>query len=176
MISDHCAVYFRPTCHLSDSTISSALVGRVVEAKPFPMCSRFAEVVVTISTTFGTSTASPMTIPPPPFINAQEVAIPKRLILKEWFRCVFVKLRKECEVSGTQYPGDLLTPPDIHGEFIPSSLYADPASGWRERVRLMLLQTLPLRDHLIDRFLEDREMSGRVAQGRACARGSSCST
>jgi DEAD/DEAH box helicase domain-containing protein len=97
--------------------------------------------------------------PPPPFINAEEVAIPKRLILKEWFRCVFVTLRKECEASGTQYPGDLLTPPDIHGEFIPSSLYSDPASGWRERVRQTLFQTLPLRDHLIERFLDDKEMS-----------------
>ncbi len=96
--------------------------------------------------------------PPPPFINAQELAIPKRLILKEWFRSVFVRLREECEASGNQYPGDLLVPPDIHGEFIPSSLYFDPASGWRERVRLGLLQTLPLRDHLIERFLEDKEM------------------
>jgi DEAD/DEAH box helicase domain-containing protein len=94
--------------------------------------------------------------PPPPFINAQEVAIPKRLILKEWFRSVFATLRKECEASGIQYPGDLLTPPDIHGEFIPSSLYSDPMSGWRQRLQDRLNQTLDLRDHLIERFLEDK--------------------
>ena len=94
--------------------------------------------------------------PPPPFINAQEIAIPKRLIVKEWLRTIFVQLRKECEDAAVAYPGDSLTPPDIHGEFIPSALFTDPTGEWRERLSQALRESLPFRDSLIETFLADK--------------------
>ena len=96
--------------------------------------------------------------PPPPFINAQELSIPKRLILKEWFRRIFVLLRDECVAAGEPFPGDFITPPDIHGEFIPFALYTDPSGTWRQKLSDKMNATLQMRDDIIASFLADKHL------------------
>ena len=81
--------------------------------------------------------------PPPPFLAVDHLPIPERLLRKVWLRAAFAALRADCEAGGEPYPGDFLTPPDIHGEFVPTDdLYA-VGSAWPAKLRVALKRTRP---------------------------------
>lgn len=87
--------------------------------------------------------------PPPPFLATGHDPIPKRLLTKVWLRAAFQRVRDVIVDEGEVYPGDLLVPPDVHGEYVPTDDYYDDPS-WRDRLRTALEETIGQRDAFID--------------------------
>lgn len=81
--------------------------------------------------------------PPPPFLAVDHLPIPQRLLRKVWLRAAFARLRSDCQAAGEDYPGDRLTPPDVHGEFVPTDEFYAEGSAWPEKLRSALNQTRP---------------------------------
>jgi DEAD/DEAH box helicase domain-containing protein len=96
--------------------------------------------------------------PPPPFLTKRQVIIARRLLRKAWLAKAFENLRAECRRNGIPYPGDDASP-DIHGEFIPSLDYFDPALGWETRLRSELHATKADRDRFAAVLAADSEIS-----------------
>lgn len=67
-------------------------------------------------------------VPPPPRLSKQRSQIPRRFVNKWVLNKGFSNLR----ASSREWPGDGLTPPDIHGEFVPTGSFADEGSPWRD--------------------------------------------
>ncbi len=81
-------------------------------------------------------------VPPPPFLTKGMTDIAKRFVRKKWLVDAFARLREEDRTrSLIPYPGDLMSPPDIHGEFVPVEVYLDGASDWKGRLRGALSAT-----------------------------------
>ena len=95
-------------------------------------------------------------IPPPPFLTKSSGDIALRFLYKGWLSTAFGMLREETRSSGTVYPADLMSPSDIHGEFLPSSFFpnADDGTDWRTRVQKALDRAQPdaiaVADALVD--------------------------
>lgn len=81
--------------------------------------------------------------PPPPFLAADHLPIPKRLLRKVWLRAAFAKVRDDCARGGAAYPGDDLVPPDVHGEYVPTSDFFPTGSVWPQQLRQALEDTAP---------------------------------
>lgn len=90
--------------------------------------------------------------PPPPFLATGHDPVPARLLNKVWLRAAFKKVRCDIVDAGDTYPGDLLVPPDVHGEYIPTNDYfMDPAGyDWRGRLGNALGATIAERDAFLD--------------------------
>lgn len=96
--------------------------------------------------------------PPPPFLAVGHDPIPKRLVRKNWLQAAFKRLRDEYagkEKSGgsdTQiYPGDELSPPDVHGEYVSTwDYYHDAIGDWPKRLRAALIEMVAARDGFIE--------------------------
>ncbi|WP_176599273.1 DEAD/DEAH box helicase [Sphingobium sp. 15-1] len=90
--------------------------------------------------------------PPPPFLATGHNPIPQRLLTKVWLRSAFQRVREEIVNEGATYPGDLLVPPDVHGEYVPTDeFYDDPQNiDWRKRLIAALEATIDIRDAYID--------------------------
>lgn len=85
--------------------------------------------------------------PPPPFLAASHDPIPLRILRKVWLRAAFKALREQCANAGDPFPGDLLVPPDVHGEYVQTSdYYFDQAVSWSAKLRVALEQTITDRD------------------------------
>ena len=99
-------------------------------------------------------------LPPPPFLTSDHLDIPLRLLRKAWLIAAFARIRDE---KGPKYPGDDVTMPDIHGEFVPCSVFfADATHGeWKERLRLALEATSSVKDEMAD--VLGAGISGRAA-------------
>lgn len=102
--------------------------------------------------------------PPPPFLATGHDPIPTRLLTKVWMRAAFQKVRDDYVDEGSNYPGDLLVPPDVHGEYVPTeSFYADPeGAGWADRLRAALEETAGVRDSFIDAACIDTVQRARI--------------
>ena len=88
--------------------------------------------------------------PPPPFLAISHDPIPLRLVRKNWLRAAFKHLRDQCAKSGEEYPGDLLMPPDVHGEYVSThDYYHDAEADWPKRLREALNDTIAERDDFI---------------------------
>jgi hypothetical protein len=72
-------------------------------------------------------------VPPPPFLARARPEIARRFLRKWWLNSAFGVLRS----GASEWPSDLIRPPDIHGEFVPTSLYATDPS-WRSRLAFEL--------------------------------------
>ena len=75
-------------------------------------------------------------MPPPPFLTRSMPNIGERFARKGWLHAVFEQLRSGVRATGHPYPGDLLVPGDIHGEYLPRLLYRDAVGGehvWKKR-------------------------------------------
>ena len=83
--------------------------------------------------------------PPPPFLTTEHIEIPLRLLRKVWLIKAFDLLRAE---AGDTYPGDD-APADVHGEFVPCSVYYEPDSVWPEKLETALHQSLHTRDTFV---------------------------
>jgi hypothetical protein len=84
--------------------------------------------------------------PPPPFLAVEHDPIPQRLLRKVWLRTAFAILRDEC---GEKYPGDDLTPPDVHGEYVPTDLFYAAGSSWPARLLDALRRSTAVRDAFV---------------------------
>lgn len=76
-------------------------------------------------------------VPPPPFLTRSLDPIATRFLLKGWLWKAFGSLREEVRDAGRVYPADLQSPPDIHGEYLPTSLLDcdnTDADSWWSRV------------------------------------------
>lgn len=74
-------------------------------------------------------------VPPPPVLTKSMGSIAQRFLRKKWLVDAFGLLRQQDRAAGDRlYPGDLMSPPDIHGEFVPVATYLN-GSRWRERLR-----------------------------------------
>ena len=83
-------------------------------------------------------------IPPTPFLTRSSTEIARRFLMKGWLVRAFDALRDDVRGTGALFPADLMSPPDIHGEFLPSAFF--PASGdgvqWRDAIVPWLTQSL----------------------------------
>ncbi|WP_225409266.1 DEAD/DEAH box helicase [Stigmatella hybrida] len=77
-------------------------------------------------------------IPPTPFLTKRMENIGGRLVRKGWLWSAFRRLRDEERKAGRPFPGDLMSPPDIHGEYLPTVLFRD--SDWQARTEKALEQ------------------------------------
>ncbi len=102
--------------------------------------------------------------PPPPFLAVDHDPIPMRLLRKVWLRAAFSVLREECAAQGTEFPGDNLVPPDVHGEYASTAdYYSDlPGRNWPERLRGALLATVDVRDRFVATATIDRDQRARL--------------
>ncbi|RKG75589.1 DEAD/DEAH box helicase [Corallococcus terminator] len=75
-------------------------------------------------------------IPPTPFLTKRMESIGGRLVRKGWLWSAFRRLREEERKAGRPFPGDLMIPPDIHGEYLPTALFRD--SAWQARTEKAL--------------------------------------
>lgn len=82
-------------------------------------------------------------VPPTPFLTRKMADIAVRFLRKRWLTAAFARLRSEERRRPLGiYPGDLMSPPDIHGEFMPVDVYLqDPSSEWQSRLRGALEET-----------------------------------
>lgn len=96
--------------------------------------------------------------PPPPFLTKTQDTIVLRFLRKAWLCAAFADLRTECEKRGEPYPGDDITPPDIHGEFLPSITYFQD-DIWKNRLRKALEARIKYRDTIAANFCADSELS-----------------
>jgi DEAD/DEAH box helicase domain-containing protein len=71
-------------------------------------------------------------VPPPPFLTKRMPNIARRFLRKWWLNSAFASMRG----SVSPWPADLMRPPDIHGEFMPTDTYLSDA--WREPLSVAL--------------------------------------
>jgi hypothetical protein len=103
--------------------------------------------------------------PPPPFLAVEHDPIPMRLLRKAWLRMAFQLLRKQCAERKETYPGDLLNPPDVHGEYVTTRDYFhSPAVDWRGRLRQALCATIASRDSFILAATFDSNQQARLRE------------
>lgn len=102
--------------------------------------------------------------PPPPFLATGHDPIPRRLLTKVWLRSAFKKVREAFVDEGGAYPGDLLVPPDVHGEFVPTDSYYDDIDGceWPKRLKEGLKETAHQRDAYLDAACINEEQRDRL--------------
>ncbi|WP_426746277.1 DEAD/DEAH box helicase [Myxococcus faecalis] len=98
-------------------------------------------------------------IPPTPFLTKEMPDIARRFLRKAWLGHVFSVLRCKDRKTGSIFPGDVMSPPDIHGEYVPSSLWP-VADGldWRERVRELLHDSIGRRDEIVAALTEGTKL------------------
>ncbi len=81
-------------------------------------------------------------VPPPPFLTKTLPDIARRLLYKGWLVEAFKVLRQRVRARGEVFPADLMSPPDIHGEFLPSGLLLDGGQvSWADEIEEALLET-----------------------------------
>ncbi|HFI1561989.1 TPA: DEAD/DEAH box helicase [Yersinia enterocolitica] len=101
--------------------------------------------------------------PPPPFLAVDHDAIPLRLIRKVWLRAAFNLLREEDHKNGTDFPGDKLVPPDIHGEYISThDYYHNDEMNWAKRLHGALEETQNIRQRFIEAATFNPEQRNRL--------------
>ncbi len=98
--------------------------------------------------------------PPPPFLTKIQDSIALRFLRKAWLCVAFADLRAECEKKDQPYPGDDITPPDIHGEFLPSAVYFQD-DAWKKRLRQALQAQIAYRDAIAANLCADSELSAQ---------------
>ena len=95
-------------------------------------------------------------VPPPPFLTRSMPHIGERFARKGWLHAVFEQLRSDVRATGRPYPGDLLVPGDIHGEYLPRLLYRD--ASWRTRVEDAIRATEGTARKLAELLAEGRDV------------------
>ena len=94
-------------------------------------------------------------IPPTPFLTKKMDDIARRFVYKGWLVEAFRVMRNETREAGEIFPGDLMSPPDIHGEFLPASFFPEGAgTQWASRLENVLADTLYLATDLAGVLVE----------------------
>ncbi len=74
-------------------------------------------------------------VPPTPFLTRSMSNIVERFLLKGWLNDAFSLLRKQTRENRNLFPGYLISPPDIHGEFLPCHfLEKNNGNSWRNQL------------------------------------------
>ena len=68
-------------------------------------------------------------IPPTPFLTKKLTDIAARFVAKYWLVKVFEELRYSWRASDMIFPTDIMSPPDIHGEFLPPNFFPETGDG-----------------------------------------------
>ncbi len=98
-------------------------------------------------------------VPPTPFLTKGLEKIALRFLWKRWLIEAFSQIRSNFRSDGLRlFPGDLMSPPDIHGEFIPCRLLGDNADEWEDILREALAATRPVAEEFYRAILDE----GRV--------------
>jgi Lhr-like helicase len=87
--------------------------------------------------------------PPAPFLAVDHNPIPLRLLRKVWLRQAFALVRNGCITDGLPYPGDDLTPPDVHGEYVPTHEFYETGSIWPGKLRKALEDSDEVRQRFV---------------------------
>ena len=95
--------------------------------------------------------------PPTPFLTKSMPHIGKRFLRKGWFHAVFERVRNDVRATGHPYPGDLLVPGDIHGEYLPRLLYRD--GSWTARVSEAVEAEAATAEVLAELLAEGRDLT-----------------
>ncbi len=82
-------------------------------------------------------------LPPPPFLAADHLDIPLRLVRKVWLSSAFELLKLQ---FGAKYPGDDPGANDVHGEFVPAAQFYEEGSHWPELLAAALQNSIATRD------------------------------
>jgi hypothetical protein len=94
-------------------------------------------------------------IPPTPFLTKEMANIAQRFVRKAWLSHVFGVLRQRERGPGKLFPADLMSPPDIHGEYLPAECWpATEDRDWRDHIVRLLESTLRERDRFASVFIE----------------------
>jgi hypothetical protein len=103
-------------------------------------------------------------IPPTPFLTKRMTNIAKRFLRKRWLVDAFARLRREeRSLPLGIFPGDLMSPPDIHGEFLPVSLFLDKSTGWHDRLREALGATRKEAQGFLELLVQDGRLDAPLA-------------
>ncbi|MEA2895972.1 MAG: hypothetical protein QOJ84_1587 [Bradyrhizobium sp.] len=100
--------------------------------------------------------------PPAPFLAVDHDPIPLRLLRKVWLRAAFAVVRDACIGRGENYPGDDLTPPDVHGEYVPTDIFYADGSPWPGRLLEALRDTISVRDDFVRSAILGPAQGGRL--------------
>ena len=95
-------------------------------------------------------------IPPTPFLTKSMPQIGQRFLRKVWLQGAFRRLRDEVRATGVPYPGDLLVPGDIHGEYLPRLLYN--MESWRSQAQSAIKAEEGAARDLATLFAEGRDV------------------
>lgn len=83
-------------------------------------------------------------VPPTPFLTRRMANISSRFLRKGWLGRAFDELRASVRARGELFPADLMSPPDIHGEFMPTSFWPSfDGTSWRTELETALVSTRP---------------------------------
>lgn len=84
--------------------------------------------------------------PPPPFLTKRQPTAAMRFLRKAWLSAAFAQIRA---AMASNYPGDALRTPDIHGEFIPTATFFDASAKWDDVLRTALAKTIDHRNRAL---------------------------
>lgn len=93
--------------------------------------------------------------PPPPFLTKKQSTAALRFVRKAWLWKAFDNIRAE---YGVGYPGD--GDPDIHGEFVPLSVFFAEDGKWIHRLEWELTETRAYKDHIVSVLTADSPLEG----------------
>lgn len=96
-------------------------------------------------------------LPPTPFLTKRMPDIGQRFVRKEWLWAAFAAIRSEVRSAGEVYPGDLLVPPDIHGQYLPRRVFRE-GNSWRTRVAESVRSTRDVARELAAALAEGSEL------------------
>jgi DEAD/DEAH box helicase domain-containing protein len=88
-------------------------------------------------------------VPPPPFLTKRMPNIARRFLRKWWLNTAFASMRG----ATTPWPADMMRPPDIHGEFMPTDIYFN--DGWRAQLEAALNASSLSARAFVDLLCED---------------------
>lgn len=95
--------------------------------------------------------------PPPPFLTKRQPTAAKRFLRKAWLWAAFHKIRTD---QGIGYAGDDVS--DIHGEYVPTDEYFDPAQNWQAVLAAALEATQNFRSRALTSLVEDSVLRGNL--------------
>jgi DEAD/DEAH box helicase domain-containing protein len=98
-------------------------------------------------------------VPPTPFLTKRMANIAERFVRKGWLWHAFRLMRDETRRRDGIFPGDLMSPPDIHGEYLPTSFFPSADNvDWLSRLEAQLRDSVAEADRLSDVLLEGSEL------------------
>lgn len=102
-------------------------------------------------------------IPPTPFLTKTMQNIAERFARRAWLTAAFRRVRDESRAQAEVYPADLMSPPDIHGEFLPAGFWPE-AGGvrWDQRLSQSLAATVGERDAVIEALVEGTQLKAEA--------------